>query len=95
MKMTHHTMEPIIPFFAYPQQMPGRFTLPTLLKAEHAAAQNQSRAGPLPRCEAATELICLAWRNIGTRWKMPPVFWKLALNQFTTRYADRFEILSM
>jgi transposase-like protein len=37
----------------------------------------------------------LALRNITAKWKMPPVFWKSALNQFAIRYADRFAVLSV
>jgi transposase-like protein len=37
----------------------------------------------------------LALRHITAKWKMPPVFWQSALNQFAIRYADRFAVLSV
>ena len=51
--------------------------------------------GHFPNDEAAAKLIYLALRNITAKWKMPPVFWKSAMNQFAIRYPDRFAVLSV
>ena len=51
--------------------------------------------GHFPNDEAAAKLIYLALQNIIAKWKMPPVFWKSALNQFGIRYPDRFAVLSV
>jgi transposase-like protein len=57
--------------------------------------QNHQKPGHFPNDEAAAKLIYLALRNITAKWKMPPVFWKSALNQFAIRYPDRFAVLSV
>ena len=51
--------------------------------------------GHFPNDEAAGKLIYLALRNITAKWKMPPGFWKSAMNQFAIRYPDRLAVLSV
>jgi putative transposase len=40
--------------------------------------------------EAATTLLYLALRNIEKDWKMPPITWRQAVNQFAILYGERF-----
>ena len=88
--------EQVIPFFAYPLEV--RRVIYTTNAIESLNMQLRKiikNRGHFPNDEAATKLIYLALRNITAKWKMPPVFWKSALNQFAIRYADRFAVLSV
>ncbi len=88
--------EQVIPFFAYPLEV--RRVIYTTNASESLNMQLRKiikNRGHFPNDEAAAKLIYLALRNITARWKMPPVFWKSALNQFALRYADRFAVLSV
>ena len=46
--------------------------------------------GHFPSDEAATKLLYLALRNIEQDWKMPPITWKQAANQFALLFGERF-----
>ncbi|WP_245176363.1 transposase, partial [Cupriavidus sp. AcVe19-6a] len=46
--------------------------------------------GHFPSDEAASKLLYLALRNIEKDWKMPPITWKQAANQFAILFGDRF-----
>jgi transposase-like protein len=43
-----------------------------------------------PSDEAASKLLFLALRNIENDWKMPPITWKQAANQFAILFGERF-----
>ncbi len=43
-----------------------------------------------PSDEAASKLLYLALRNIEKDWKMPPITWKQAANQFAILFGERF-----
>ncbi|MDN7676784.1 IS256 family transposase, partial [Burkholderia oklahomensis] len=43
-----------------------------------------------PSDEAASKLLYLALRNIEKDWKMPPITWRQAVNQFAILFGDRF-----
>lgn len=55
--------------------------------------------GHFPSDEAASKLLSLALRNIGKDWKMLPVTWKQAANQFAIGHAiqdrDNYPPLAM
>lgn len=46
--------------------------------------------GHVPIDEAASKLLYLALRNIEKDWRMPPVIWMQAANQFAIRFGERF-----
>jgi transposase-like protein len=46
--------------------------------------------GHFPSDEAAGKLLYLAWRNIEKDWKMPPITWRQAVNQFAILFGERF-----
>ena len=46
--------------------------------------------GHFPSDEAASKLLYLALRNIEKDWKMPPITWKQAVNQFAILFGERF-----
>jgi len=88
--------EQVIPFFAYPLEV--RRVIYTTNAIESVNMQLRKiikNRGHFPNDEAAAKLIYLALRNITAKWKMPPVFWKSAMNQFAVRYPDRFAVLSV
>lgn len=88
--------EQVIPFFAYPLEV--RRVIYTTNALESVNMQLRKiikNRGHFPNDEAAAKLIYLALRNLTAKWKMPPVFWKAALNQFAIRYPDRFVVPSV
>lgn len=88
--------EQVIPFFAYPLEV--RRVIYTTNAIESVNMQLRKiikNRGHFPNDAAAAKLIYLALRNITAKWKMPPVFWKSALNQFAIRYPERFAGLSV
>src|ERR1035437_1476652 len=88
--------EQVIPFFAYPLEV--RRVIYTTNAIESVNMQLRKiikNRGHFPNDEAAAKLIYLALRNITARWKMPPVFWQSAMNQFAIRYPDRLAVLSV
>ncbi|WP_244135898.1 transposase, partial [Burkholderia vietnamiensis] len=46
--------------------------------------------GHFPSDEAASKLLYLALRNIEKDWKMPPITWRQAVNQFAILFGERF-----
>jgi transposase-like protein len=88
--------EQVIPFFAYPLEVRRVFYTTNAIESLNMQLRKIIKnRGHFPNDEAATKLIYLALRNITAKWKMPPVFWKSALNQFAIRYPDRFAVLSV
>ena len=88
--------EQVTPFFAYPLELRRVIYTTNAIESLHMQLRKIIKnRGHFPSDEAAAKLIYLALRNITTRWKMPPVFWKAALNQFAIRYADRFQAASL
>jgi putative transposase len=45
--------------------------------------------GHFPSDEAASKLLYLALRNIEKDWKMPPITWRQAVNQFAILFGER------
>lgn len=88
--------EQVIPFFAYPLDIRRIiYTTNALESVNMQLRKIIKNRGHFPNEEAAAKLIYLALRNITAKWKMPPVFWKSAMNQFAIRYPDRFAVLSV
>jgi len=88
--------EQVIPFFAYPLEVRRVIYTTNAIESLHMQLRKIIKnRGHFPSDEAAAKLIYLALRNITARWKMPPVFWKAAMNQFAIRYADRFAAASV
>ena len=88
--------EPVIPFFAYPQEVRRVIYTPNAIESVNMQVRKiLKNRGHFPNDEAAAKWIYLALRNITAKWKMPPVFWKSAMNQFAIRYPDRFAVLSV
>ncbi|CAB3774798.1 IS256 family transposase ISButh3 [Paraburkholderia humisilvae] len=46
--------------------------------------------GHFPSDEAASKLLYLILRNIEKDWKMPPITWRQAVNQFAILFGERF-----
>ena len=46
--------------------------------------------GHFPSGEAASKSLYLALRNIEKDWKMPPITWRQAVNQFAILFGERF-----
>ena len=88
--------EQVIPFFAYPLEVRRVIYTTNAIESLHMQLRKIIKnRGHFPSDEAAAKLIYLALRNITTRWKMPPVFWKAAMNQFAIRYAERFAVTTV
>ena len=88
--------EEVIPFFVCPPEV--RRVIYTTNAIESLNMQLRKiikNRGHFPNDAAAAKLIYLALRNITAKWKMPPVFWQSAMNQFAIRYPDRFAVLSV
>jgi transposase-like protein len=88
--------EQVIPFFAYPLEVRRVIYTTNALESMNMRLRKIIKnRGHFPTDEAAAKLIYLALRNITAKWKMPPVFWKAAMNQFAIRYPDRFVVPSV
>lgn len=88
--------EQVVPFLAYPPEVRRVIYTTNAIESLHMQLRKIIKnRGHFPNDESAAKLIYLALRNITARWKMPPVFWKSAMNQFAIRYADRFAALSV
>ena len=88
--------EQVIPFFAYPLEVRRVIYTTNAIESLHMQLRKIIKnRGHFPSDEAAAKLIYLALRNITARWKLPPVFWKAAMNQFAIRYAERFAAASL
>jgi transposase-like protein len=89
--MWQRQWEQVIPFFAYPP--PVRKIIYTTNAIESLNMQLRKivkNRGHFPSDEAASKLLYLALRNIEKNWKMPPVTWKQAANQFAILFGERF-----
>ena len=88
--------EQVIPFFAYPLEVRRVIYTTNAIKSVNMQLRKIIKnRGHFPNDAAAAKLIYLALRNITAKWKMPPVFWKSAMNQFAIRYPNRFAVLSV
>lgn len=89
--MWRRQWEQVIPFFAYPPEVRKIIYTTNAIESMHMQLRKiVKNRGHFPSDEAASKLLYLALRNIEKDWKMPPVTWKQAANQFAILYGERF-----
>lgn len=85
--------EQVIPFFAYPPAVRKIIYTTNAIESLHMQLRKVTKnRGHFPNDTAATKLLYLALRDIEKKWKMPPVMWKQAANQFAIMFGERFTI---
>jgi len=83
--------EQVIPFFAYPPEVRKIIYTTNAIESMHMQLRKiVKNRGHFPSDEAASKLLYLALRNIEKDWKMPPITWKQAVNQFAILFGERF-----
>ena len=83
--------EEVIPFFSYPQEIRTMIYTTNAIESLHMQLRKVIKnRGHFPSDESATKLIYLALRNIGKKWKNPPVTWSAAARQFAIQFGERF-----
>jgi transposase-like protein len=83
--------EQVIPFFACPPAVRKIVYTTNAIESMHMQLRKiVKNRGHLPSDEAASKLLYLALRNIEKNWKMPPITWKQAANQFPILFGERF-----
>jgi putative transposase len=89
--MWQRQWEQVIPFFAYPPEVRKIVYTTNAIESLHMQLRKiVKNRGHFPSDDAATKLLFLALRNIEKDWKMPPVTWKQAANQFAILFGERF-----
>jgi transposase-like protein len=89
--MWQRQWEQVIPFFAYPPAVRKIVYTTNAIESMHMQLRKiVKNRGHFPSDEAASKLLYLALRNIEKDWKMPPVTWKQAVNQFAILFGERF-----
>ncbi|MGC0155796.1 transposase, partial [Chromobacterium vaccinii] len=89
--MWRRQWEQVIPFFAYPPEVRKIIYTTNAIESMHMQLRKiVKNRGHFPSDEAASKLLYLALRNIEKDWKMPPITWKQAANQFAILYGERF-----
>lgn len=89
--MWRRQWEQVIPFFAYPPEVRKIIYTTNAIESMHMQLRKiVKNRGHFPSDEAASKLLYLALRNIEKNWKMPPVTWKQAVNQFAILFGERF-----
>jgi putative transposase len=89
--MWQRQWEQVIPFFAYPPEVRKIIYTTNAIESMHMQLRKiVKNRGHFPSDEAATKLLYLALRNIEKDWKMPPITWKQAVNQFAILFGERF-----
>jgi transposase-like protein len=89
--MWQRQWEQVIPFFAYPPAVRKIIYTTNAIESMHMQLRKiVKNRGHFPTDEAASKLLYLALRNIEKNWKMPPVTWKQAANQFAILFGERF-----
>ena len=89
--MWQRQWEQVIPFFAYPPQVRKIVYTTNAIESLHMQLRKiVKNRGHFPSDDAASKLLFLALRNIEKDWKMPPVTWKQAANQFAILFGERF-----
>ena len=85
--------EQVIPFFAFPAAVRRMIYTTNAIESLHSQVRKGIRGrGHFPSDDAATKLIWLVLRNVQEKWKMPPIHWQAAKNQFAIHFDDRFVI---
>jgi transposase-like protein len=89
--MWRRQWEQVIPFFAYPPEVRKIIYTTNAIESMHMQLRKiVKNRGHFPSDEAASKLLYLALRNIEKDWKMPPITWKQAANQFAILFGERF-----
>lgn len=89
--MWQRQWEQVIPFFAYPPEVRKIVYTTNAIESLHMQLRKiVKNRGHFPSDGAASKLLFLALRNIEKDWKMPPVTWKQAANQFAILFGERF-----
>ena len=89
--MWQRQWEQVIPFFAYPPEVRKIVYTTNAIESLHMQLRKiVKNRGHFPSDDAASKLLFLALRNIEKNWKMPPVTWKQAANQFAILFGERF-----
>lgn len=89
--MWQRQWEQVIPFFAYPPEVRKIIYTTNAIESMHMQLRKiVKNRGHFPSDDAATKLLYLALRNIEKDWKMPPITWKQAANQFAILFGERF-----
>ena len=89
--MWQRQWEQVIPFFAYPPEVRKIIYTTNAIESMHMQLRKiVKNRGHFPSDEAASKLLYLALRNIQKDWKMPPIAWKQAANQFAILFGERF-----
>lgn len=89
--MWRRQWEQVIPFFSYPPAVRKIVYTTNAIESLHMQLRKiVKNRGHFPSDEAASKLLYLALRNIEKDWKMPPVTWKQAANQFAILFGERF-----
>jgi transposase-like protein len=89
--MWRRQWEQVIPFFAYPPEVRKIIYTTNAIESMHMQLRKiVKNRGHFPSDEAASKLLYLALRNIEKDWKMPPITWKQAVNQFAILFGERF-----
>jgi putative transposase len=89
--MWQRQWEQVIPFFAYPPAVRKIIYTTNAIESMHMQLRKiVKNRGHFPTDEAASKLLYLALRNIEKDWKMPPITWKQAVNQFAILFGERF-----
>ncbi|WP_233505498.1 IS256 family transposase [Burkholderia thailandensis] len=89
--MWQRQWEQVIPFFAYPPEVRRIVYTTNAIESMHMQLRKiVKNRGHFPSDEAASKLLYLALRNIEKDWKMPPITWRQAVNQFAILFGERF-----
>ncbi|WP_232458863.1 IS256 family transposase [Burkholderia ubonensis] len=89
--MWQRQWEQVIPFFAYPPEVRRIVYTTNAIESMHMQLRKiVKNRGHFPSDEAASKLLYLALRNIEKDWKMPPIIWRQAVNQFAILFGERF-----
>ncbi|MBQ5943078.1 IS256 family transposase [Massilia sp. AB1] len=89
--MWQRQWEQVIPFFAYPPEVRRIIYTTNAIESMHMQLRKiVKNRGHFPSDDAASKLLYLALRNIEKDWKMPPIIWKQAANQFAIMFGERF-----
>lgn len=85
--------EQVIPFFVFPAEVRRMIYTTNAIESLHSQVRKGIRGrGHFPSDDAATKLIWLVLRNVQKKWKMPPIAWHAAKNQFAIHFENRFVI---
>jgi putative transposase len=89
--MWQRQWDQVIPFFAYPPAVRKIIYTTNAIESMHMQLRKiVKNRGHFSTDEAASKLLYLALRNIEKDWKMPPIIWKQAANQFAILFGERF-----